>query len=42
MGGVRTVGQGMAERFGYMVDFHGIGARGDQVEAPTQMAVFRQ
>jgi 3' terminal RNA ribose 2'-O-methyltransferase Hen1 len=32
----------VAERFGYTVDFHGIGAADDEVGAPTQMAVFRR
>ena len=34
--------ENVAERFGYTVDFHGIGAADDEVGAPTQMAVFRR
>jgi 3' terminal RNA ribose 2'-O-methyltransferase Hen1 len=32
----------VADRFGYRVDFHGIGAVDDEMGAPTQMAVFRR
>lgn len=32
----------VAERFGYTVDFHGIGEPDEDLGAPTQMAVFRR